>query len=64
MTRAIKTVHPMKTKKESGFTHLTQRRPVLCWAGIFIGAPLLTLLALFAASSIVMLPVTLFCGWL
>ena len=54
----------MKTKKESGFTRLTQRHPVLCWVGIFIGAPLLTLLALFAASSIVMLPVALLCGWL
>lgn len=64
MTRTIGTAHPMKTKKESGFTRLTQRHPVLCWVGIFIGAPLLTLLALFAASSIVMLPVALLCGWL
>lgn len=64
MTRTMGTVRQQKYKIDAAVSRFAQRHPVLGYLSVFIGAPLLTLLALFAASSIVMLPVALLCGWL
>ena len=64
MTQVIQTVRRFERRFDESTVHLMERHPLLVFLATFIGMPLAVLLAVFALTAFVMVPVSWLCGWL
>ena len=64
MTHVVHSIERLTAKCRETTDRFAQFHPYLTFTCAFIGIPLLTLVIIFACTSLCMLPVAWICGWL